>query len=153
MRIGELATSTETPVETIRYYERAGLLTASARSEGNYRIYGVAHRERLSFIRHCRSLDMTLEEIRALLRFRDAPEENCAGVNALLDEHIQHVSHRIGQLLTLEKQLKKLRAQCRKTEAAIHCGILAGLARAPDARKTGRGAHIAGAHRHAGAAR
>ena len=153
MRIGELATSTETPVETIRYYEREGLLTAPARSEGNYRIYGAAHQERLSFIRHCRSLDMTLEEIRALLRFRDAPEENCAGVNTLLDEHIGHVERRIGELVALEKQLRRLRAQCRKAETAGKCGILWELAHAPGMRKAARPAHVAGAHQRGGAGR
>ena len=65
MKIGELATLTGCPVETIRYYEREGLLPAPSRSAGNYRQYDTAHVERLSFIRHCRSLDMTQEEIRA----------------------------------------------------------------------------------------
>lgn len=57
MKIGELAKRTGCPVETIRYYEREGLLPEPARSEGNYRQYTLAHVERLSFIRHCRSLD------------------------------------------------------------------------------------------------
>ncbi len=153
MRIGEIATSTETPVETIRYYEREGLLTAPARSEGNYRIYGAAHQERLSFIRHCRTLDMNLEEIRVLLRFRDAPEQNCEGVNTLLDEHIEHVARRIGQLQALEKQLKKLRTHCRKADAAEHCGILWELAHSPASRKDRREAHVAGSHRRGGAGR
>ena len=147
MRIGELATSTDTPVETIRYYEREGLLTGPARSEGNYRVYTPAHTERLLFIRHCRSLDMTLDEIRALLRFRDAPEENCTGVNTLLDEHIGHVERRIGELVALEKQLRRLRAQCRKAETAGKCGILWELARTPGTPKAARPTHVAGAHR------
>ena len=63
MKIGELAKRTGCPVETIRYYEREGLLPEPARSEGNYRQYTLAHVERLSFIRHCRSLDMTQDEI------------------------------------------------------------------------------------------
>jgi len=72
MKIGELAQRTNTPVETIRYYEREGLLAEPVRSEANYRVYEDAHAQRLSFIRHCRGLDMTLEEIRVLLRFKDA---------------------------------------------------------------------------------
>ena len=71
MKIGELATATQTPVDTIRYYEREGLLPAAPRSSGNYRLYRTEHVERLGFIRHCRSLDMTLREIRVLLRFKD----------------------------------------------------------------------------------
>lgn len=77
MKIGELANLTQTQVETIRYYEREGLLPETARTGGNYRIYGDAHAARLSFIRHCRGLDMTLDEIRILLHFKDAPSENC----------------------------------------------------------------------------
>jgi DNA-binding transcriptional MerR regulator len=73
MKIGELARIAMTQVETIRYYERAGLLPETARTEGNYRIYGDAHVERLSFIRNCRNLDMTLEEIRVLLRYGRLP--------------------------------------------------------------------------------
>ena len=112
MKIGELASGTGTPVETIRYYEREGLLPAAARTEGNYRVYGQEHAQRLLFVRRCRSLDMTLQEIRALLTFKDAPEDNCAEVNALLDAHIGHVAQRIRELRQLEKQLKLLRAQC-----------------------------------------
>ena len=67
LKIGELAKRTGCPVETIRYYEREALLAAPRRSEGNYRLYDDAHAERLQFIRHCRSLDMTLDEIRSLL--------------------------------------------------------------------------------------
>ena len=124
MKIGELAKLTHTQVETIRYYEREGLLPETARSEGNYRIYAEAHAARLSFIRHCRGLDMSLGEIRTLLHFRDAPSENCGEVNALLDAHIGHVAARIRELRQLEKQLKSLRELCRETQAAEHCGIL-----------------------------
>ena len=95
MKIGELAGLTRTQVETIRYYEREGLLPTPDRTGGNYRIYGESHVERLAFIRNCRNLDMTLDEIRVLLRFRELPDENCGEVNALLDEHIGHVAERV----------------------------------------------------------
>ena len=128
LKIGELAKRTDCPVVTIRYYEREGLLPAPARSEGNFRLYGAAQLERLRFIRHCRSLDMTLDEIRLLLRFRDAPEEGCGAVNVLLEEHIGHVAQRITELKALEKQLRVLRRQCRTSQAAKDCGILRSLA-------------------------
>ncbi|MFT3721450.1 Cd(II)/Pb(II)-responsive transcriptional regulator [Pseudorhodoferax sp.] len=128
MKIGQLATATDTPVETIRYYERAGLLPAAPRTAGNYRDYDAAHVQRLSFIRHCRALDMALEEIRTLLRFQDAPGGDCAGVNALLDAHIGHVAQRIRELRALERQLRALRGQCREAQAAADCGILKSLA-------------------------
>jgi uncharacterized protein YunC (DUF1805 family) len=83
---------------------------------------------RLAFIRHCRSLDMTLNESRLLLRFRDAPEQNCGEVNSLLDEHIGHVATRIAELRALQSQLKKLRELCEVAHAAKDCGILKELA-------------------------
>lgn len=87
MKIGELAKATDTQVETIRFYEQEGLLAKPARTDGNFRIYENQHLERLIFIRHCRSLDMALNEIRQLLRFKDLPNENCGSVNNLLDAH------------------------------------------------------------------
>lgn len=155
MKIGELAARADTQVETIRYYEREGLLPAAPRTDGNYRIYGEAHQERLAFIRHCRSLDMTLDEIRVLLRFKDDPEADCGDVNALLDAHIGHVAGRIRNLRELEKQLKALRQQCGGAGDAAHCGILGGLSQAPGGDSIGPGEphHVAGAHRRGGARR
>lgn len=65
MKIGELAKATDCAVETIRYYEREQLLPEPARTDGNYRLYTQAHVEWLTFIRNCRTLDMTLDEIAA----------------------------------------------------------------------------------------
>ena len=124
MRIGDLAESTGTAVETIRFYEREGLIPAAQRADNNYRVYTAAHAERLAFIRHCRNLDMTLDEIRTLLQLRDAPSQDCGEVNALLDEHIGHVTHRIRELRTLQKDLKALRARCGAPHAIEQCGIL-----------------------------
>ncbi|WP_341521701.1 Cd(II)/Pb(II)-responsive transcriptional regulator [Pseudomonas sp. G.S.17] len=123
MKIGELAKLTDAQVETIRYYEREGLLPPPARSEGNYRLYTQAHVERLTFIRNCRGLDMTLEEIRSLLNLRDSPQDQCESVNALIDEHILHVNTRIASLQALQTQLLDLRERCSEG-APDHCGIL-----------------------------
>ena len=144
MRIGELAVATQTTVETIRFYEREGLLPAPARSTGNYRQYTPVHAERLAFIRHCRNLDMTMDEIRQLLQFRDAPGADCGQVDALLDEHIEHVAQRIRELRKLERELRTLRARCAAPGAA--CGILEELdGAAAQPRPTAR-RHIRGAH-------
>ena len=153
MKIGELAIHTNTQIETIRFYEREKLLPEPGRSEGNYRIYENAHAERLSFIRHCRGLDMTLDELRVLLRFKDAPTENCLEVNALLDEHIGHVAARIRELRQLEKQLKNLREACEDGQEAQHCGILNGLtelSKKPSS-PLNREGHIHGTHSASGA--
>ena len=128
MKIGELSRLTGTPVETLRFYEREGLLPEAPRTASNYRVYGADHAERVAFIRHCRSLDMALSEIRTLLRFRESPQDDCAGVNGLLDEHIGHVSRRIAELRELETQLHALRQQCSDPASAHGCGILKELA-------------------------
>lgn len=145
MRIGELAVRARCRVETIRYYERQGLLPEPARSGGNFRVYGAPHVERLLFVRRCRSLDMTLEEIGTLLRFRDMPERDCQQVNRLLDEHIGHVSKRVAELKELEKHLKTLRRLCIKVRTAKDCGILNELAHHPRGQAT-RAGHVHGAH-------
>ena len=130
MRIGELSNASFTHIETIRYYEREGLLPPPARTQGNLRVYEPSHLERLQFIRHCRSLDMSLDEIRVLLRFKDSPGADCGDVNELLDEHIGHVSKRIKELRALERHLKELRERCKLQQPAERCGILAGLSEA-----------------------
>ena len=130
MKIGELAAASSTPVETIRYYEREQLLPAPARTEGNFRTYEAAHLERVLFIRHCRSLDMSLDEIRQLLRIKDDPARDGGDADALIDAHIGHVTSRIAELRTLEKALRQLRRQCNGLHDDGHCGILDGLAAA-----------------------
>ena len=106
MKIGELARLAQCSVETVRYYEKAGLLPPAARSDSNYRHYGDAHVARLRFIRNCRALDMTHEEVRALLGLVDQPENSCSGVNRVLDEHIAHVDVRIRELRLLKISLR-----------------------------------------------
>ena len=126
-RIGDLARAAAVPVETIRYYERDGLLPVARRTAGNFRVYTEAHRERLMFIRQCRALDMTLEEVRALLRLKDTPQASCAEVNALIDEHMAHVDMRIRELQELKSELSSLRAKCGATRKVRDCAIVAGL--------------------------
>ncbi|MDP1902605.1 MAG: Cd(II)/Pb(II)-responsive transcriptional regulator [Rubrivivax sp.] len=147
MRIGNLAEATGTPVETIRFYEREGLIPAAQRSDNNYRMYTPAHADRLAFIRHCRNLGMSLDEIRSLLRLRDSLPEDCGEVNALLDDHIGHVAQRIRELRALEKDLKALRARCSSPHAIDECGILNQLdGVAAQGPKAPRHRHIRGAH-------
>lgn len=147
MRIGELAQTSGTPIETIRFYEREGLLPAAPRTEGNYRIYTPAHAERLAFIRQCRNLDMTLDEVRLLLRFKDDPLADCGEVNSLLDAHIGHVAERIRELRGLEKELRSLRAACSSPHAAADCGILNGIDQAgAHVAAQGKRRHVRGAH-------
>lgn len=126
--IGKLAKRTGSKVETIRYYEKEGLLPEPARSSSNYRLYGEQHLERLQFILHCRSLDMTLEEVRTLLQYRDHPDKECGSVNKLLDEHIAAVETRMNELKQLKQHLITLRQKCVKEASSKSCGILNTLA-------------------------
>ncbi|HOW46506.1 MAG TPA: Cd(II)/Pb(II)-responsive transcriptional regulator [Rubrivivax sp.] len=147
MRIGDLAEATGTPVETIRFYEREGLIAPPRRSDNNYRMYQPAHAERLAFIRQCRSLDMALDEVRALLALRDAPAQDCGEINALLDAHIGHVAQRIRELRALERDLKALRARCTAPHPIAECGILSGLDHAAAAAPAAPGRrHVHGTH-------
>ena len=148
MKIGELAKLTNCQVETIRYYEREGLLPAPERTEGNYRFYTQAHLEKLAFIRNCRTLDMTHEEIRELLRYRSDPTSNCAGVNALIDDHIEHVRARIASLQTLQAQLIELRRNCSEGGEAAACEILHQLTQGESIQVDTADSHVGRSHKH-----
>lgn len=127
MQIGELAKRAGAQPETVRYYERQGLLPQPERTSGNYRIYDDAHLERLRFIRNCRTIGMTLEDVRRLLHFRDRPALACHEINQLLDAHIVRVEEQMHELRLLEGFLRELRACCDSPRTAGDCGILAEL--------------------------
>ncbi|MFA0813149.1 Cd(II)/Pb(II)-responsive transcriptional regulator [Microbulbifer epialgicus] len=126
-RIGEAAKRAGCKVETVRYYEQAGLLPEPARTEGNFRLYSEAHLEQLRFIRHCRSLDMPLEDIRNLLELKAQPIENCAEINELIDEQIRRVEEQMALLIQLRRSLQELRGQCIGPEVTGTCEIIRGL--------------------------
>jgi Cd(II)/Pb(II)-responsive transcriptional regulator len=130
LRIGELAKRADCLVQTVRFYESEGLLPEPTRSEGNFRLYSQVHLERLVFIRRCRAKDMTLDEIRQLLRFKDSPELDCGEVNELVDAHIAQVRTKIKDLRALERELTDLRRSCDTARTARDCGILSNLAEA-----------------------
>lgn len=132
MRIGELAARAGCDVQTVRFYEREGLIDAPAREASGYRRYAQPQLARLQFIRHCRSLDIPLPEVRRLLAFAAAPQLSCADADALLDGHIGHVRRRLQALQTLEAQLLALRARC-DGDPSHACAILESFMSAADA--------------------
>lgn len=142
MKIGELAQIAQTTVETVRYYEKEGLLPKTTRTVGNFRVYGAAHQERLLFIRNCRTLDMSHEEIRTLLGLADQPAEGCGAFNTVFDEHIAHVDERIRELIQLKEQLGTLRQRCQTERVVDACGILQGLAAMETEVKPERHTHL-----------
>lgn len=124
MQIGELAQHAHCSTETIRYYEKIGLLPEAQRDANNYRTYKSTHVERLVFIRNCRSLDMTHDEIRELLRVISDPSAACQSVTTVIDEHLQHVKARLDELQHLKKQLVQLQQACAHEGTVDDCGIL-----------------------------
>lgn len=142
MKIGELAHIAQTTVETVRYYEKEGLLPETARTAGNFRVYGPDHLERLRFIRNCRSLHMSHEEIHTLLGLADRPKEGCGAINTVFDAHIAHVNERIKELGILKKQLQALRERCQDERGLEACGILQGLAAMETTAKAERHTHL-----------
>ena len=145
MRIGELARITDTRVETIRYYERIGLLPRPARTAGNYRSYGADELARLSFIRRARALGFSIDQVRALLDLADRRDRPCDAVDALAAEHLETIEAKIADLTALRRELAALIGQCRRGTIA-ECRILDALAPGPAAarptgtrsRRTGR---------------
>ncbi|GAB2897789.1 Cd(II)/Pb(II)-responsive transcriptional regulator [Microbulbifer echini] len=123
-RIGEVAKRTDCKVETVRYYEQVGLLPQPYRSDSNYRLYSEEHLAQLRFIRHCRSLDMPLEDIRNLLTLREQPHEHCAEINTLVDKHIRRVNEQMASLGQLRKSLLALRGQCAGPGSSDTCEIV-----------------------------
>lgn len=127
MRIGELGTAADCDVETIRYYERIGLLAPPRRTPSGYRDYGAAHLARLQFIRHCRALQLSLAEIGTLLALQEDPAQDCVEVDGLLERHIGRVRRQRAALAALEAQLVELRCKCGQSTVIGSCAILQGL--------------------------
>ena len=127
MQIKQLANATGVDIETIRYYEKQGLLPEPARKENGYRNYDTNHLERLSFIRHCRALEMSLSQVAVLLGFVDQPGVGCDDVNLLVDQQLAKVRARLQSMQALEKQLLQLRAVCIDERGTHACGILTEL--------------------------
>lgn len=118
LTIGHLARETGTKVETVRFYEKSGLLPKPMRTDGNYRSYDRAHLNRLSFIRRARDLGFSLDQIRALLALSDDRERSCSAVDEIAKEHREEVERKIADLQSLKKELDRMINQC-------GCGVVA----------------------------
>ena len=110
--IGELSKRTGCNIETIRYYERIGLLRAPARTEGKFRRYSVNELRRLAFIRRARGLGFTLDEVRALLGFAENRARSCADVRDLAAAHLKDVRAKIADLRKMERVLGEMIQEC-----------------------------------------
>ena len=114
MRIGELARATGTKAETIRYYEKEGLLPPPARTSANYRSYGGPHRQRLSFIRRARDLGFRLDDVRELLTLADDRNRPCGAVDQIATAHLDEIDAKIADLGKMRTELARMLTTCRQ---------------------------------------
>lgn len=124
--IGALAEATSTKVETVRYYERIGLLPEPGRTGGNYRSYDETHLGRLSFIRRARDLGFTLDQVRTLLGLAESRDSDCCTVDAVAQDHLADIERKISDLRALRRELRDLIGQC-KRGAISDCRIIGAL--------------------------
>ncbi len=131
LSIGDLARETGVKIVTIRYYEQIGLMPSAARTPGNYRSYGEAARARLQFIRRCRELGFTLDQIRDLLRLSSEKRQGCEEVCRIADEHLNAVQKKLDDLQCLLKELQRISASCRGKGVIADCRIIEALSASP----------------------
>ncbi len=124
LKIGDLSRQTNTKVVTIRYYEKIGLLASPHRTAGNYRAYDEAALGRLRFIRRCRDLGFTLEQIRDLLDLSSEVERPCAEVDGIASTHLAEVERKISDLQALAKRLRRISSSCSGKGTISDCGVI-----------------------------
>lgn len=124
LRIGELARRAGLSVETLRYYERRGLIPPPARLASGYRSYPESTLQRLQFIRRCKQLGFSLDEVAQLLQLDMDPQLSAAEVKAQVDAKISAVKHKIADLQRLQHSLQALSARCCGTGSTSDCPIL-----------------------------
>ncbi len=131
---GQLARKTGVNGETIRYYEKVGLLPPPPRTDGGHRAYGRDHLRLLRFIRRARELGFSLEEIGQLLRLSGDQGYNCAEVAAISEQHLHMVLARMEDLRKIAAVLEGLLRQCQSApqDDAPGCGIIDALFRDDD---------------------
>jgi MerR family mercuric resistance operon transcriptional regulator len=112
LTIGALSRRSGCNIETIRYYERAGLMPAPPRSQGGHRLYDGGHEKRLVFIRRSRELGFAVEQVRELLRLVDGGDYTCAEVKATTLAHLESVRGKIADLMRMASVLKDMAARC-----------------------------------------
>ncbi|HTV34646.1 MAG TPA: helix-turn-helix domain-containing protein [Methylocella sp.] len=127
LTIGDLAKRTDTKVETVRYYERIGLLPAPARTDGNYRSYDNDHLGRLSFIRRARALGFSINQVRDLLELADQRDRSCEAVDVIASQHLAEVERKIADLTALRDELADVIKRCKHNTIA-DCRIIEALA-------------------------
>jgi MerR family mercuric resistance operon transcriptional regulator len=112
MLIGTISSKTDVPIETIRYYERVGILPQPDRSEGGQRLYDSSQIRRISFVKRCRDLGFSLKEIGNLLALVDEGDQTCKEVYSVTTKHLENVRKKLADLKKLERVLKEMPGLC-----------------------------------------
>ena len=145
-RIGEAAQQSGVSAANIRYYEKEGLLPPGARGDNSYRLYSGADVHQLRFIRLCRAMDMSLDEVRTLPALDWDSKTDCHAACDTLDAHLVHVRTRLAELQALEADLQALRSRCDGADATCH--IIEALHARADAQPVGAAATPSQGKRH-----
>jgi len=130
--IGDVAKSTGVKIETIRYYEREGILQPPQRGQNGYRLYTAAHIERLMFVKRCRALGFSLQETKVLLSLADSKTRTCRQISTIAETKLRDVRAKIADLKRMESVLKDYVDVC-PGDATADCPIVAALSHRPDA--------------------
>ncbi|MDR2339044.1 MAG: MerR family transcriptional regulator [Deltaproteobacteria bacterium] len=125
--IGKLAELSGVRPVTIRYYEKVGVMGSPERRENGYRCYSEGDLSRLAFIRHCRSHDLSIDDIKELLALSEAPESNCGAVNEIIDKQIGRLDELGKSIESLKSHLVDLRHRCSGAGPVAQCEIMKGL--------------------------
>ncbi len=139
-KIGALAELTGTNAPTIRYYEEIGLLKAAMRQGGGQRTYGEADVRRVTFIRRCRELGFSVEQVRSLVGLLEDRERSCMHARDLAKEHLTAVRAKLAELKALERRVSAFIGSCDRTcdgGSAADCRIVADLSARPMRRARG----------------
>ncbi|MBC7152851.1 MAG: helix-turn-helix domain-containing protein [Rhizobium sp.] len=124
LKIGDLARATGTKVVTIRYYEKIALLPSPERNAGNYRNYDLSALDRLRFIRRCRDLGFSLDQIRELLDLSSDVQRPCREVDEITAVHLVEVEKKIADLQALAQELRRISSSCSGGGIISNCRIL-----------------------------
>ena len=127
LSIGSLADAAGVQVVTVRYYEKVKLMPEPPRSDGNYRAYKREHLDQLRFIRRCRDLGFTLDQVRELLRLSAQEKQDCSDVDRIASKHLEDIERKIGDLKRLAAELRGINRQCPGNRTIAGCRILEAL--------------------------
>ena len=127
MKIGELSKKTGLTVDSIRFYEKSGLIRPPVRTEGGYREFNDDVVAAIEFVSHCRSLDIPIPEIKKLLNVRSGSAKSCKEANEVIDEQLTKLRARIKELKRLERTLAELQSVCNAELDPKDCKIIMSL--------------------------